>query len=177
MSWRCANTQCQLLLTAMDLSLQLALHKLGKPRLSPDLPVLEVISFCTNSKCFLFNVCHRAVCFDTCFPVPLKLSGNGSICHLRTWKSLGFFLYFAVQSGNLQQVIYFFCHFLERTEQSPPSRGYSHSCHSAIFSFKMKKITGSKCQAEVKELFCSPSSEELVCNVTNPNIQNLSHSN
>lgn len=48
------------------------------------LPVLGVISFCTNSKCFLFNVC-----FDTCFPAPLKLRGNGSLCHLRTWISLG----------------------------------------------------------------------------------------
>lgn len=108
---------------------------------SPSLPVLGVISFCTTSKCFLFNVCHRAVCFDTCFPAPLQLRGNGSICHLRTWISLGFFFVSHSRMGEFATGHFFLSPLpgKDTIEQSLPSRGCSHSCHTAIFSFKTQK--------------------------------------
>jgi len=77
---------------------------------------LGVIIFSyTISNCFFFNVFHRAVCFATCFAVPLKPRGSGCVCHFRTWISLGGFC-LSVQWGNLQQVISFCCCFLERTQ-------------------------------------------------------------
>lgn len=108
---------------------------------SPGLPVLGVISFCMNSKCFLFSVCHGAVCFDTCFPVPLKLRGNRSVCHLRTWISLGGIFVSRSTIGEFPTGCFFLLPLPGKNtmEQNPPSRGYSHSCHTAIFSFELQK--------------------------------------